>query len=141
MFKKLSDLELLTLCIYGEARGEGLDGMLAVGSVVSNRGKNPCWWGHNIQQVILKPHQLSCFNEGDPNRDTIETIAEGFNESLEKMNVLRNCYWIAKGILEGYLTSNVGNANHYHTKHVNPAWNDKMRLVNIIGNHKFYYGS
>jgi len=138
VFNELSDIELLTLCIYGESRGEGLDGMLGVGSVVFNRAKKPCWWGHDIKSVILKDRQFSCFNEDDPNVEGLGTIARSFNASVMFLPVLRRCYWIAKGLLEGYLASNVLDANHYNTTGVDPAWDDKMKLIRTIGKHEFF---
>lgn len=138
VFEKLSELELLTLCLYGEARGEGLDGMLAVGSVVLNRTKSPSWWGHDVKSVILKPYQFSCFNKADSNRNTLEGIAVDFNDALRRLNILRHAYWVAKGLMEGYLTSNVGPATHYHTTNINPEWRNKLQFIRQIGNHRFY---
>lgn len=137
-FKELSELELMTLCIYGEARNQGLDGMLAVASVILNRSKKPSWWGHDIKSVILKPWQFSCLNENDPNRKTLENIAADFQDSLKRLNILRHCYWIARGLLEGFLSSNVGGATHYHTRQVKPDWKEKLQKIAQIGDHIFY---
>lgn len=136
--KELSDLELMTLCIYGEARNQGLDGMLAVASVILNRSKKPSWWGQDIKSVILKPWQFSCLNENDPNRKILENIAVDFQDSLKRLNILRHCYWVAKGLLEGYLSSNVGGATHYHTRAVKPDWKEKLQKITQIGDHIFY---
>lgn len=138
IFESLSELELMTLCVYGEARNQGLDGMLAVASVILNRAKKPSWWGQDIKSVILKPWQFSCLNENDPNRNTLENIASDFQDSLKRLNILRHCYWIAKGLLEGFLLSNVGGATHYHTRQVKPDWKDKLQKIVQIGDHIFY---
>ncbi len=139
VFKKLEDIELLTLVMYGEARGEGLDGMLAVGSVVLNRVKQKVY-GNGIKGVILKKYQFSTFNERDPNRESLIRIAFDFKSHLESFLTLRAGYWVAKGLLEGYLHSNVGDANHYNTKGVDPKWDDNMTLIRVIGNHEFFEG-
>ncbi|GER92673.1 cell wall hydrolase [hot springs metagenome] len=137
-FESLSDVELMSICIYGEARNQGLDGMLAVASVILNRAQNPSWWGSDIKSVILKKWQFSCLNENDPNRKTLENIASDFQDSLNRLNMLRHCYWVAKGLLEGFLTSNVGVATHYHTRSVSPSWKEKLQKVTQIGDHIFY---
>jgi len=137
-FESLLELELMTLCVYGEARNQGLDGMLAVASVILNRSKKASWWGHNIKSVILKPWQFSCLNENDPNRKTLENIAVDFMGNLERLNILRQCWWVARGLFEGYLASNIGGATHYHTRAVRPDWKDKLTKITQIGDHIFY---
>ncbi len=141
-FEKLSDIELLTLVIYGEARNQGLDGMLAVGQVVMNRVRKRSWYGHDVKSVILRKWQFSCFNEGDPNRGILENLAQDFGSHMD-MATFSACHWLAKGILEGHLSSaamrnDVGPATHYHTRRVSPAWKDKLRQITQVGDHLFY---
>ena len=128
LFEALSDLDLLTVCIYGEARNQGLEGMLAVGSVINNRVRRGGWFGNSMHTVILKPMQFSCLNEGDPNRATLEHIAIDFKDSLSRLSILKHCYLIAKGILEGMLSSPIGSACYYNTTGCDPKWDDNMRL-------------
>lgn len=137
-FLALTDEQLLALCMYGEARNQGLDGMLAVGSVIVNRVKRGGWFGTGIKGVILKPMQFSCLNENDPNRATLEHIALDFADSLNQLDVLKRCYWIAKGITEGMLSSNVGSCCYYKTRFCNASWAASMRLTVTIGDHEFY---
>jgi hypothetical protein len=66
-FDQLSDLVLLELCVWREARGESFDGKRAVAWAIKNRVDSPRWWGHDWHTVILKPWQFSSFNLGDPN--------------------------------------------------------------------------
>jgi N-acetylmuramoyl-L-alanine amidase len=66
-YNELSITELLALCIWREARGEGYMGKRGVAHVIWNRSQQPGWWGHTIEQVILKPYQFSSFNANDPN--------------------------------------------------------------------------
>ncbi|HDH01102.1 MAG TPA: cell wall hydrolase [Nitrospirae bacterium] len=138
IFKSLGDKELFTLCLFGEARGESIDGKIAVASVIINRLKRQSWFGKSLKEVILKPYQFSCFLEKDPNRKVLEKIADEFREHLTENIALRECYWVAEGVLDEWLTSNVGKATHYHTKQVDPKWDNEMKLITIIGNHEFY---
>lgn len=62
-----SALDTLTKTIWGEARGEGREGMIAVAWVILNRASIGGWWGNSIETVCLKPWQFSCWNANDPN--------------------------------------------------------------------------
>jgi len=75
------DLHVLSKTLYGEARGEGEDGMGAVAAVIRNRvhadlhgDALPDWWGEGYAGVCLKPWQFSCWNENDPNRARLEAL-------------------------------------------------------------------
>ena len=146
-FGNLDDAQLLALCIYGEARNQGLDGMLAVGSVIMNRVRRQSWMGKTVKEVILKAEQFSCFNdddpetprnEEDPNLDQLIEIAGDFLGHTQKDDTLKETYWVAVGIRDQYLKSNVGPATNYHAKEVNPGWAGKMKFVKKIGDHLFY---
>ena len=69
-YKDLSDLTLLELCVWREARGESSDGKRAVAHTIRNRVYGATkWWGHDWHSVILHPYQFSSFNANDPNAD------------------------------------------------------------------------
>lgn len=130
--QKRIDIDILGRTIYGEARGESEIGKKAVASVIINRFKSGRWFaGDTIAETCQKPMQFSCWNENDPNR---ETILKAKNEQLEE------CLNIAKMAIDGVLGDIVCGSCHYHTKQVSPAWaKDKVPIVSI-GNHLFYKG-
>jgi len=68
-YGEISDLELLALCCWREARGEGMLGKRGVCHVILNRVKDGHFGGHEIHGVILKRYQFSSFNLSDPNSD------------------------------------------------------------------------
>jgi N-acetylmuramoyl-L-alanine amidase len=72
-YDQLSDLVLLELCVWREARGESFEAKRAVAWVIHNRTIEPKWWnGHiagSISRVVLYPWQFSSFNQGDINHD------------------------------------------------------------------------
>jgi len=68
-YSELSALDLMKLCVWREARGEGMLGKRGVAQVIQNRANDPSWWGHDIRSVILKPWQFSSFNMADPNSE------------------------------------------------------------------------
>lgn len=133
---QLDDVQALALCIYGEARGEGIDGMLGVASVVINRAAMS---RKTVRSVCLHPKQFSCFNDSDPNREVLDGLSAGWTEHITTNKHLRQAYWIAKGMIEKYLMSNVGNATHYHHVSIKPSWADKLQKVTRLGNHQFYF--
>ena len=67
------DVDVLARTIWGEARGEGFAGQVAVGWAIRNRveadlgndGK-PDWWGEGYVGVCKAPWQFSCWNKNDP---------------------------------------------------------------------------
>lgn len=68
---------LLPMALWGEARGEGVLGMLGVAHVIINRAYGPkaslpedyvADGGLKLKTKILQPLQFSCFNTSDPNR-------------------------------------------------------------------------
>lgn len=115
--------------IYGEARGEGTRGMQAVGNVIMNRVKAGGWYGASIKDVVLKPYQFSCWNEGDPNRTII------LNATAAQLSSARN---IAAKIIDGTLSDITGGATHYHAKSITPYWAKTLTKTATIGNHIFY---
>jgi len=66
-YAEMSDLSLMALAAYREARGESFDGKRGVCHVIQNRANKPGWWGRDIKSVILKPYQFSSFLDSDPN--------------------------------------------------------------------------
>ncbi len=128
----------MALCIWAEARNQGLEGMQAVGSVILNRASRPGWWGKDIKSVILSPKQFSWLNTDDPQRVRAAAIAEKFALAMDTNKELRACFWIARGIIDKYLGSNVSVATHYHTTEVAPKWKDSMKQVAQIRDHIFY---
>ncbi len=155
IFEQLTDVYLLALCIWAEARSQGLEGMQAVGSVILNRAARPGWWGKDVKSVILAPKQFSSFNEDDPQRALMITIAQNFIDTMLRDSSLRACVWVAAGLVGApaltfgwtgrFLPSNVGAATHYHTeapppgvKIWPPVWANKMTRVNQIKAHIFY---
>lgn len=137
-FLKLDDAKLLAICIYGEARGEKMEGKIAVANVIMNRVKAATWMGKTIEGVILKPKQFSCFNEGDPNRLGLMAIAAQWDKAFGKNKHLRDCCYIAEGVISGDIRDNTDGATHYKTITCHASWAASMQLTDTIGNHEFY---
>ena len=153
MLDKLNELELLTLVIFGEARGLDHCGRLAVGCVVRNRVmKNKT----NYKIEILKPYQFSCFNPGDPNRELLERIAKKIECLKEEQNILTeeifnrldktllgegalyDCYTCALAVMKGCQDITTGATHYIATYWAMPEWIKGMRMTKIIGQHVFF---
>lgn len=126
-FSNLNDVELLARLIYGEARGEGVQGMLAVAQVAMNRAARPGWWGSNLKEVILHPYQFSCFNDAYS-----AALINPSDDSWE------DCKKIAVIVLGGVADPTFG-ATHYFADYIDPPnWAAGMTHTATIGRHLFY---
>ena len=65
--KPFTEIFMIALAIYREARGEDLSAKIAVGCAIRNRVQHPDWYGKNWFECITKPYQFSSFNRGEPN--------------------------------------------------------------------------
>jgi len=136
--KEVGELNLLTALLWGEARGEPLEGKIGVAWVVRNRENKPGWWGVGYTNVMLKPQQFSCFNLGDPNyHGLLLRILPSRNANMQDP-VYRECRWVAHGVLGNWVPDPTGEANHYHAWEITPYWAKGQRPTTRIGNHFFY---
>ena len=124
-----AQLDLETTClataVYFEARGESLEGQLAVAHVVMNRaasGRYPPSWCETVKQ----PAQFSFVRHGEfPQADTgseawrkAQAVAE-----LAAANVVPS---VGQDVL------------WYHADYVAPSWGHRLSMVEKIGQHIFY---
>ena len=118
--------DCLAMNIYHEARGEGIDGQLAVAHVTLNRVADERW-PDNICDVVYQKNQFSWTH-------TIK------NQQPRELKA----WWIAKAIahdvMNGKSDDNTGGANFYHANYVDPSWNKKSEMIRTtkIGTHIFY---
>jgi spore germination cell wall hydrolase CwlJ-like protein len=131
-FNDINDESLFAICLWGEARGASMEAKIAMANVIWNRHK---MWKKTLKDVILKPKQFSCFNEDDKNRPKMLEVLN--QEPLVDVDYWE-CYWVAWGVMYEYLKNNIGKACYYNTKGCDPTWDDKMKLVKVIGNTEFF---
>lgn len=117
---------LLALVMWREARGEGLEGMKAVGCVVRNRVRNDTW-----SQIITAKWQFSSMTaSGDP--ELAVWPAQDDPQFLQCLN-------LAPDIYSGKVPDNTNGATHYFNPNVVlPSWATNMTLSATIGHHVFY---
>ncbi len=128
----LAVVDTLARTLYGEARAEELEGLVAVAWVVKNRAAQPCWWGNSIESVCLKAWQFSCWNEDDPNLPKMQAA------TLED-SVYRRCFAAAVLVLQGDIPDPTEGSTHYvNPDIVMPSWTDHMLETVQVGRHQFF---
>jgi|SRR5215471_10021632 len=131
-YDQLSDVDLLALCCWREARGEPFEAKLAQCWSVRNRVEKPSWWGNSYSTVILKPWQYSSFNANDPN------ATKWPHDSPDWLD----CQQAASQVLNGEVPDPTNGAtNYYDTSITFPrAWGNENEWENTlnIGRLKFW---
>src|SRR5665213_1243171 len=107
----LSQVETLALTIYGEGRGESIEGQIAIACVIRNRAVNK-----TIKEICLAPFQFSCWNKNDPNYPVLMEFVDQLIIGSKVSDIhLRQCIWVAQGIISGDILDNTGAARYYLT--------------------------
>ena len=135
------DVDILARTLWGEARGEGFSGMVAVGWTIRNRvemdlnkdGKAD-WWGEGYVGVCQKAWQFSCWNRSDPNSAYLrgeKTIPVAQYDLAKKA---------AEAVIEGLLKDPTLGATHYFSTSMKtpPAWAAVAKKTVQLGRHLFY---
>lgn len=145
-FSDLTEAQLMGLCIWAEARGEGEAGRIAVGSVILNRAdygkKHDAWgrrFGNSIHTVILAPAQFSWTLGSDPQYARCVKIAQDYEGAYHDHPNLEVMFDVARSLMACQIERNV-KAIYYHTHAVKPKWSREMKVEKVIGNHIFYIG-
>lgn len=115
----------LATAVYFEARGESLEGQLAVARVVINRaasGRYPPDWC----SVVKQPYQFSFVRHGEfPKADT-------------ESDAWRKAEAIAELAAANIVPSVGADVLWYHADYVSPSWGRRLNIVEKIGAHIFY---
>lgn len=135
-----SELLLLAMLLWGEARGECDQARFAVGRTVLRRAADGAAWnGRDVKGAILAKWQYSCLNEGDPNRDKLRRPTKHDDPSVWVRGLMA-----ADALLRGADAPDPApGADHYYDVSLDragkpPAWAAKYRFVKQIGRLKFY---
>ncbi len=111
----MTDRDALTLTVYGEARGEPIDGKIAVAMVIRNRVATNYRGKATYAEVCFDPQQFSCWNPDDVNAAHLKAIAPALSQGIYHDEALRLCQEIADATIGGRLADNTQGANHYLT--------------------------
>ena len=132
--KQLQNAYILAATLWGEARGEGEQGMQAVMNVIMNRSKGDF---NKAVGIVLKPKQFSFWNN-KPNQIKYSVdLANKLRNSKDKQYL--SALKIVDSALKHQLKDITGGAKFYfNPKLANPKWAKKMVKTVRIGNHDFY---
>jgi spore germination cell wall hydrolase CwlJ-like protein len=115
----------LATAVYFEARGESVEGQLAVARVVMNRaasGRYPPDWC----SVVKQPWQFSFVRNGQfPAIDTA-SAAWGRAQGVARLAMANVIPSVDQDVL------------WYHATYVDPSWGHRLNMVEKIGAHLFY---
>lgn len=136
------DAYCLALNIYHEARGENLDGMMAVGNVTMNRLMSERFPSTLCGVVFQGMHRQNWKNESVPKRDQchFSWYCDGKSDEPTDHRAWASAVMLAQMLLTSPDYVDITNgATHYHTTGVKPWWCKDMKPLGTIGNHVFYY--
>lgn len=125
------DVECMALNMYHEARGEGAQGMIAVGYVVVNRAKSDeftpktaCGIIYHSLRVGTCQFAWTCDTHPDVPRETA---------AMEQAREL------AKRVLDAEVPNPIGDSKYYVEKRIGiPSWARNLQVHSIIRNHRFF---
>lgn len=139
----MTELDYLALTVYGEARGEPIEGLIAVGCVIRNRvsrGK----WGSTYKDVCLAPAQFSCWQPigGAINYGVVQAVARQLEAGSEPSTpIWKEIRAVARCIISGEFMDRVNGATHYYAASIaTPMWAAGCIPVCKVGNHLFFAG-
>lgn len=145
LIKSLTGPEVLALTIWGEARSERVEGRVAVGCVVRNRLQTRRW-GADYKSVCLAPWQFSCWKEqgGPENYARVIAAATAVKNRKPLGPALKECFWIADGILQQHAQDITRGSTHYITRTLweskPPKWAVGQTPAVSVGAHVFFNG-
>jgi len=123
--------------LWGEARGEGLAGPIAVAWTIRNRvndDKVRSWWGEGYVGVCQRPYQFSCWNKNDPNY--------GYLSGAKPIPFLEFALAqiAADQVMSGKAADPTVGATHYYATSMKtpPAWAAKAKQTLKLGGHVFF---
>ena len=118
--------ECMALAIYWEARGEGMRGMQAVGSVIKNRARHRAF-PDTVCEVV--------FQGGETPPCQFSWWCDGKSDRPRNLNAWRTAMRAAEQVLHGHPDPTRG-ALYFHSTQVKPKW--RLQRVARIGQHVFY---
>jgi len=130
------DRDILARTLWGEARGEGVAGQIAVAWAIRNRvndGKQKSWWGEGYASVCLAKQQFSCWNKTDANYPYLSGAKPiPFREFAQAQIA-------ADQVMSGKVADPTSGATHYYatTMPKPPIWANGAKQTLKLGRHVF----
>jgi spore germination cell wall hydrolase CwlJ-like protein len=122
-----AEWQCLTEALYFEARGETLEGQVAVAEVILNRVDSPLY-PRTVCGVVKQRGGGGC---------QFSYVCNGKTKMREKA-AADLAGRIARAMLDGGPRLLTDGATHFHTRGVKPGWSKRFSRTAAIGSHYFY---
>lgn len=122
---------LLACAVYAESRGQGKQGMIAVGNVIINRTNDPNFpWG--IREVLFQPGQFSYTYKG-----VFKTQDQ--QSWLEAREIAARLIYLDTNFPEVREAADITKgATYFKKRTIRTQWEQSMRVVYSYKDHQFY---
>lgn len=124
------ELQCLTEAIYYEARGESIEGQIAVAEVIINRVDSPIF-PNSVCEVIAQGAERL-------NRCQFSYKCDGVPERMANSKARARARDVAILLMKGERRDITDRATHYHATYVEPYWSKKLERTAAVGTHIFY---
>ena len=117
----------IAVAVYHEARGETVEGQLAVARVIMNRaasGKYPASWC----SVVKQPWQFSFVNPRTGEMPGVDTYSASWARAQG----------VTRLAMANVIPSLSNDVLWYHATYVAPSWGRRLNMATRIGTHIFY---
>lgn len=118
----------LATAVYFEARGEPLEGQLAVANVILNRVGNPSWPSNICGVVNQRANSVCQFSFACDGRADIPSNQSAWRTSKAVALIAASRSWddVSK------------KATYFHAVQVSPSWRHRFEMTRKLGRHVFY---
>ena len=148
IFSFADDYDEQTIClaqnIYHEARGEIVEGQIAVSNVVINRVKSK-QFPNDICSVVYQRNQIEIIDRifkifRIPKLCQFSWVCDFKPNSINDLESWKNIQMLSQKIVLGEYDDLTNGATHYYTpkRAPPPQWANVLTKTTVIGNHQFY---
>jgi spore germination cell wall hydrolase CwlJ-like protein len=109
------ELDIVCRVVAAEARGEDLQGQMAVAQVIRDRAQ---YWDMSVTEVVTAPSQFAKPYQGEISDETYLAVANVFDGNMSVLEVP---------------------TTHFHAEYMNPYWTSSKISRGSIGRHQFWY--
>lgn len=123
-----AEWQCLTEALYFEARGESLQGQVAVAEVILNR-VDSALYPRTICKVVKQRGGGGC---------QFSYVCDGRADRMRDKTAADLAGRIARAMLDGAPRVLTEGATHFHSRSVKPGWSKRFAHTTTIGAHAFY---
>jgi spore germination cell wall hydrolase CwlJ-like protein len=123
-----AEWKCLTEALYFEARGESLEGQVAVAEVILNRADSPLY-PRTVCGVVKQRGGGGC---------QFSYVCDRRTDRMRDKTSADRAGRVARAMLDGAPRLLTEGATHFHTKGVRPGWSKRFPKTAVIGAHLFY---